>query len=59
MGGSAPCPATLLQALTVVNAAHAVLGPTPLRAISTALNKWTGHMVPEWNPYMPKVGRVG
>lgn len=42
--------------LNVVNVAHSVLGATPLKAISSALNKMTGHMVPEWNPYMPKVG---
>ena len=41
--------------LNVVNAAHAVLGAGPLKAISGALNRWSGHMVPEWNPYMPKV----
>lgn len=40
--------------LGVVNVAHSVLGPTPLRAISTALNKSTNHFIPEWNPYMPK-----
>jgi D-lactate dehydrogenase len=42
--------------LNVVNVAHSVLGATPLKAISSALNKMTGHVVPEWNPYMPKVG---
>ncbi len=41
--------------LNVVNAAHAVLGAAPLKAISGALNRLSGHMVPEWNPYMPKV----
>ena len=41
--------------LNVVNVAHSVLGAAPLKAISGALNRWTGHMVPEWNPYMPKV----
>lgn len=41
--------------LGVVNAAHAVLGAAPLKAISGALNRWSGHVVPEWNPYMPKV----
>ncbi|KAI3429690.1 hypothetical protein D9Q98_005775 [Chlorella vulgaris] len=40
--------------LGVVNAAHSVLGPKPLQVISSALNKVSGHMVPEWNPYMPK-----
>lgn len=41
--------------LNVVSAAHSVLGAAPLKAISSTLNRWTGHMVPEWNPYMPKV----
>lgn len=40
--------------LSVVNVAHSVLGPWPLKTISSALNKATGHFVPEWNPYMPK-----
>jgi D-lactate dehydrogenase len=40
--------------LNVVNVAHSVLGPWPLKAISSTLNKVTGHMVPEWNTYMPK-----
>lgn len=40
--------------LNVVNVAHSVLGAAPLRAISTALNRWSGHVVPEWTPYMPK-----
>lgn len=40
--------------LGAVNIAHSVLGAWPLKTISSALNKATGHMVPEWNPYMPK-----
>jgi D-lactate dehydrogenase len=39
--------------LGAVSTAHAVLGAAPLRAISSALNKATGRLVPEWNPYMP------
>ena len=47
--------------LSAVNVAHSVLGPWPLEAISGALNRWSGHMVPSWNRYMPKVcvARVG
>ncbi|KAL4426062.1 hypothetical protein ABPG77_007858 [Micractinium sp. CCAP 211/92] len=40
--------------LNVVSAAHSVLGAAPLKAVSSTLNRLTGHMVPEWNPYMPK-----
>ena len=42
--------------LGVANLAHSVLGATPLKAVTSALNKATGHVMPEWNPYMPKVG---
>ncbi|KAH7615608.1 hypothetical protein Ndes2526B_g09647 [Nannochloris sp. 'desiccata'] len=42
------------KALNVVSAAHAVIGTTPIQAISTALNRVSNHMIPEWNPYMPK-----
>ena len=42
------------KGLNVVSAAHAVLGSTPLKVISSTLNKWSNHMIPEWNPYMPK-----
>ena len=44
--------------LNVVNAVHSVVGATPLKAISSALNKASGHVVPEWNPYMPKASRA-
>ncbi|KAL6754380.1 glycolate dehydrogenase [Haematococcus lacustris] len=40
--------------LNMVNAFHSVLGPKPLQIISSWLNKNTDHMVPAWNPYMPK-----
>jgi D-lactate dehydrogenase len=40
--------------LNVVNVAHSVLGAWPIKTISSALNKVTNHIVPEWNPYMPK-----
>lgn len=42
------------KALNVVSLAHGILGATPLKSISTALNKASNHMIPEWNPYMPK-----
>eukprot|EP00887_Chlorella_sp_A99_P004004 scaffold11.g4004.t1 len=42
------------KALTAVSAVHALVGAAPLRAISSGLNRLTGHMVPTWNPYMPK-----
>lgn len=40
--------------LNLVDTAHAVLGPAPLRAISGALNKISGNYVPVWNEYMPR-----
>ena len=42
--------------LNTVNLAHSVVGPQPLQYISSALNRLSGNLVPEWNPYMPKVG---
>lgn len=45
---------TMNKLLNVVHVAHSVLGPWPLKTISSALNKVTNHMVPEWNSYMPK-----
>lgn len=41
--------------LSVVDTVHGVVGPKPLELISSTLNRWTNHMVPVWNPYMPKV----
>ena len=41
--------------LNTVNLAHSIVGPRPLQYISSALNRLSGNMVPEWNPYMPKV----
>jgi D-lactate dehydrogenase len=31
-----------------------VVGPKPLEIISKWMNSMTGHVVPVWNPYMPK-----
>ena len=42
--------------LNTINLAHSIVGPRPLQYISSALNRLSGNMVPEWNPYMPKVG---
>lgn len=33
---------------------RSIVGPKPLEAVSRALNSITNHMVPVWNPYMPK-----
>ncbi|GIL81459.1 hypothetical protein Vretimale_972 [Volvox reticuliferus] len=46
--------ATVPRFLNLVNMAHSVLGPKPLEVISRALNGATNHLVPVWNPYMPK-----
>jgi D-lactate dehydrogenase len=41
--------------LNMVDFAHRLVGPKPLEFLSKTLNKGTGHIVPEWNPYLPKV----
>lgn len=40
--------------LNAVSLAHRVLGPKPLEWTSTWLNRLSGHVVPTWNPHMPK-----
>ncbi|KAK9818314.1 hypothetical protein WJX72_010431 [[Myrmecia] bisecta] len=40
--------------LNAVDLAHRIVGPKPLDYISSALNKASGHYVPQWNPYMPR-----
>ena len=40
--------------LNVVDFAHRVVGPKPLEYISSAINRASGHTIPEWNPYMPR-----
>ncbi|KAK9821918.1 hypothetical protein WJX81_005753 [Elliptochloris bilobata] len=40
--------------LNVVDFAHRVVGPKPLEYISSALNRVSGHAIPQWNPYMPR-----
>lgn len=32
-----------------------LLGPRFLEVVSGSLNRWTNHLVPQWNPYIPKV----
>ena len=41
--------------LNAVDFAHRLLGPSPLQYISSRLNKASNHLIPEWNPYMPRV----
>lgn len=40
--------------LNLVNLCHRLMGPAPLVAISSLLNRATDHFVPLWNPYMPR-----
>jgi hypothetical protein len=35
--------------------ACSLLGARFLEVVSGALNRWTNHLVPQWNPYIPKV----
>ncbi len=41
--------------LNVVDFAHRLVGPKPLEYLSGAMNRMTNHLVPTWNPYMPRV----
>ena len=41
--------------LNIVDFAHRLVGPKPLEYISGAMNRVSNHMVPTWNPYMPRV----
>lgn len=41
--------------LNTVDLFHGLLGPRVLEVVSGSLNKWTNHVVPRWNPYIPKV----
>jgi D-lactate dehydrogenase len=45
---------TVPKFLNAVDLAHRVLGPKPLQMVSGWLNKVTDHVVPAWNPYMPR-----
>lgn len=40
--------------LNAVSLAHRILGPKPLEWTSNWLNRVSGHVVPTWNPHMPK-----
>ncbi|WIA33444.1 hypothetical protein OEZ86_006576 [Tetradesmus obliquus] len=40
--------------LNTVDFFHGLLGPRLLEVVSGTLNKWTNHIVPVWNPYIPK-----
>ncbi|KAG2497441.1 hypothetical protein HYH03_004596 [Edaphochlamys debaryana] len=40
--------------LNLVSMAHSIVGAKPLEAVSRALNSLTNHVVPVWNPYMPR-----
>lgn len=41
--------------LNTVDFFHGLLGPRVLEVVSGTLNKWTNHLIPQWNPYIPKV----
>lgn len=43
--------------LNVVDTVHGTVGAAPLKAISSALNRISSNLVPEWNPYMPTGAR--
>eukprot|EP00775_Hariotina_reticulata_P013456 gene13456-13582_t len=40
--------------LNTVDFFHGLLGPKVLEVVSGTLNRWTNHIVPKWNPYIPK-----
>ena len=41
--------------LNIVDFAHRVVGPKPLQFLSDMSMKLPGHIMPRWNPYMPRV----
>ena len=41
--------------LNLVDFAHRLVGPKPLEYISSTMNRMSNHLVPTWNPYMPRV----
>ena len=41
--------------LNLVDFAHRLVGPKPLEYLSGAMNRVSNHLVPTWNPYMPRV----
>lgn len=40
--------------LNLVSLAHRAIGAAPLEGISGFLNRASGHLVPKWNPHMPR-----
>lgn len=40
--------------LNLVSLAHQAVGAAPLEGISGFLNRASGHIVPKWNPHMPR-----
>lgn len=44
--------------LNIVDFAHRLVGPKPLEYISGAMNKMSNHLVPTWNPHMPRVSAL-
>ena len=41
--------------LNMVDFAHRVVGPKPFQFLSDQWMKLPGHIMPAWNPYMPRV----
>eukprot|EP00878_Enallax_costatus_P006622 GHUV01006940.1.p1 GENE.GHUV01006940.1~~GHUV01006940.1.p1 ORF type:complete len:990 (+),score=266.56 GHUV01006940.1:206-3175(+) len=43
--------------LNTVDFFHGLLGPRVLEVVSGTMNKWSNHIVPQWNKYIPKGGQ--
>ena len=41
--------------LNIVDLAHRLVGPKPMQFLSDQWMKLPGHIMPAWNPYMPRV----
>ena len=41
--------------LNMVDLAHRLVGPKPMQFLSDQWMKLPGHIMPAWNPYMPRV----
>lgn len=41
--------------LNIVDFAHRLVGPKPLEYLSRTMNRMSNHLIPTWNPYMPRV----
>lgn len=46
---------TVPKFLNLVDFAHRLVGPKPLEYLSGTMNRMSNHLVPTWNPYMPRV----